>query len=289
MKPAIVKLCYAIILSTLLFSCKKDSVDVSKEGSSSSTQQTNPATKQDVDVAETAAPVQVAVSQKITDNCFGFYRALPARYDSTSKKYPLLIFLHGSGEMGNGTTDLPKVLTNAVPKLINNKTFPANFNVNGENFSFIVFSPQSKNYTTVADVYAMIQYAIKNYRIDTTRIYVTGLSLGGNFTWATAAKYPALLAAVVPICSSLFASDANGKSIANANLPVWAFHNEDDDKAPVKNTKDFINFINAYNPDPRAKMTIWSTGKHDAWTKATDPTYKENNMNMYEWMLQYHR
>jgi hypothetical protein len=36
-------------------------------------------------------------------------------------------------------------------------------------------------------------------------------------------------------------------------------------------------------------MTIWPTGKHDAWTKASDPNYKENNMNMYEWMLQYHK
>lgn len=278
MKTTIVRLSYVLILSGILVSCKKESSLTS-----------DPTTKPDVDIVETAPPVQVAVSQKITDNCLGFYRALPARYDSTSKRYPLLIFLHGSGEMGNGTTELSKVLVNAVPKLINNKKFPPNFNVGGKNYSFIVFSPQTKSWTTVDDVYAMIQYAIKNYRIDTTRIYVTGLSLGGNLTWATGAKYPKLLSAIAPICGSLTASDANAKSIASANLPVWAFHNEDDDRAPVKSTKDYVAFINAYNPNPKAKITIWPTGKHDAWTKASDPNYKENNVNMYEWMLQFHR
>ena len=278
MKQVIAGLCYAFILPVLLFSCKKDSI--SGDGS---------ANRPDLDIIETNPPVQVAVSEKISENCFGFYRALPARYDSTSKKYPLLIFLHGSGEMGNGTTDLPLVLRNSVPKLISQKKFPANFNAGGKNFSFIVFSPQVKSWTTNNDVYAMIKYAISHYRIATTRIYVTGLSLGGGATWDFAANYGTLTAAIVPICGSNTCTDGAAKAIAGANVAVWAFHNEDDDKAPVKNTKDYISMINTYNPSPKAKMTIWPTGKHDAWTKASDPAYKEDNMNMYEWMLQYHK
>jgi predicted peptidase len=277
MKQTIVKLCYAIMFSFLLFSCKKD------------TQTTNPEGKQDVDVIETQPPVQIGVSQKITDNCLGFYRALPARYDSTSKKYPLLVFLHGSGERGNGTTDLPLLLRNAVPKLLNEKKFPANFNVGGKNFSFIIVSPQTKATTATADVYGMIQYAVANYRIDTTRIYIAGLSLGGSLTWITGWTYPSLVAAIAPICGSVTASDAKAKAMASANLPVWAFHNQDDPLSDVQVTKNNITYINGYNPNPKAKMTIWATGGHDAWTKATDPNYKENNMNMYEWMLQYHR
>ncbi|MFT3747960.1 MAG: PHB depolymerase family esterase [Agriterribacter sp.] len=287
MKRTIIKLFYTILLSTLVFSCKKEAVEISKEQTGELT--VNPQTKPDVEIIETAPPVQVAISQKITDNCLGFYRALPARYDSTSKRYPLLVFLHGSGEMGNGTTDLPLVLKNAVPKLLNNKKFPANFNVGGKNFSFIVFSPQTKGTTTVEDVYAVIKYAVAHYRIDTTRIYLSGLSLGGGLTWNSGWKYPTLLAAIAPICGSTGATDYKAKAIASANLPVWAFHNADDDQAPVQITKDYITLINGYNPNPKAKMTIWPTGKHDAWTKATDPAYKENNMNMYEWMLQYHR
>jgi predicted peptidase len=278
MKQVIAGLCYAFILPVLLFSCKKD--NISGDGS---------ANRPDLDIIETSPPVQVAVSEKISNNCFGFYRALPARYDSTSKKYPLLIFLHGSGEMGNGTTDLPLVLRNSVPKLINQKKFPANFNVGGKNFSFIVFSPQVKAITTTDDVYAMIKYAVSHYRIDTTRIYVTGLSLGGGTTWSFAAKYPDLAAAIVPICGGITLTQVKASVIASAHLAVWAFHNEDDNLSPVKSTRDNVNLINTYNASPKAKMTIWPTGKHDAWTKASDPNYKENNMNMYEWMLQYHK
>ena len=75
MKQVIAGLCYAFILPVLLFSCKKD--NISGDGS---------ANRPDLDIIETSPPVQVAVSEKISNNCFGFYRALPARYDSTSKK-----------------------------------------------------------------------------------------------------------------------------------------------------------------------------------------------------------
>lgn len=287
MKQAIVKLCYALMLSTLLFSCKKDAAGLLKE--SEGKEQINAQTKPDVDIIETEPPVQVAVNATITDNCSGFYRALPAKYNATSKKYPLLIFVHGSGELGNGTTELSKVLVNAVPKLINNKKFPPNFNVGGKNFSFIILNPQFKAYPTATDIYALIQHAIANYRIDATRIYVSGLSMGGGVTWEFAAKYPGLPAAIVPICGGSTAKDAKAKAIASANLPVWAFHNEDDNVVPVNNTKSYISMINNYKPNPKARMTLWPTGKHDAWTKATNPDYRENNMNMYEWMLQYHR
>ena len=280
MKPAIAKLLCILLLYTVFISCKKESAGLNPDGSS---------TKPDIDITETLPPVQVAVHYNITANCAGFYRALPARYDSTTKHYPLLIFLHGAGEMGNGTTDLPKVLKNAVPNLINKKKFPPSFTTGGKNFSFIVLSPQVKSWTTPEDVYAMIKYAIAKLRVDTTRIYVTGLSLGGNTTWNFAAKYGQVVAAVAPICASNTATASNTKAIASKNIPVWTFHNEDDPAAPVQKTKDFVRLINSYNPNPKARMTLWPTGGHNAWTKATNPSYKENGMNVYEWMLQYHK
>ena len=90
-----------------------------------------------------------------------------------------------------------------------------------------------------------------------------------------------------PVVNHQFNTKAN--AIASADLPVWAFHNEDDFTVPVSSTKDYIAAINSFNPSPLARMTIWPTGGHNAWTKATDPDYKENNLNIYEWMLQYHR
>lgn len=279
MKPVIVRLLCTLLLHSIFISCKKENAGLDAGN----------ATKPDLDIIETLPPVQVAVHYDISANCAGFYRALPARYDSTSKKYPLLVFLHGSGEMGNGTTDLSKVLKNAVPALISKKKFPANFTSGGKNFSFITLSPQFKTSPTPEDVRAMIQYAVAKLRVDTTRIYVTGLSMGGGATWNFAAKHGENVAAIVPICGSSTATSKNTKEITTKNIAVWAFHNEDDPTVSVQKTKDFINMINSYNPTPKARMTLWPTGGHDAWTKATDPSYRENKMNIYEWMLQYHK
>src|ERR1700730_3721164 len=98
MKSRTYALFFAVTVLFLFFSsCKKDNIAG------------NGNTKPDLDIPETLPPVQTAVSTTVNANCLGFYKALPARYDSTSKKYPLMVFIHGIGELGNGTTDLPKV------------------------------------------------------------------------------------------------------------------------------------------------------------------------------------
>ena len=241
------------------------------------------------DVIETRPALLTAVSTNVNANCQGFYKAIPARYDSTTKKYPLIIFLHGLGELGNGTTQLDKVLVNGTPKLLKNKTFPANFVSGGKNYSFIVIAPQFKAWPSAADVNAVIDYAIANLRVDVSRIYVSGLSMGGGATWTFATAYPSKAAAIVPICGAQGASTANATKIAKAGLAVWAFHNTDDPTVAVLNTNNWITYINNSAPTAEAKKTIWATGGHNAWTKATDPALKENNKNMYEWMLQFHR
>jgi predicted peptidase len=113
--------------------------------------------------------------------------------------------------------------------------------------------------------------------------------MGGGATWEYAALNAAKIAAIVPICGASTVNTTKANNIASVNLPVWAFHNEDDPTVSVNNTKDYITAINSLTPSPLARMTIWLTGGHNAWTKASDPEYKENNLNIYEWMLQYHR
>ena len=282
MKSRAYALIITVIISiTFLSSCKKDSAAPGGDGDNG--------TKPDLNVAETIKPIQTAISTTINANCKGFYSAVPGHYDSNSRKYPLMVFIHGVGELGNGTTDLPKVLSNAMPNLIKNGKFPANFAVGEKNYSFIVISPQFVAWPSADDVNAVVNYAIANYRVDTARIYVTGLSMGGGATWDYAVKYSARIAALVPMCGASSPGTSKAQSIANTNLPVWAFHNEDDPTVTVNNTKGWITDINSFNPNPLARMTLWPTGGHNAWSKASDPTYKENNMNIYEWMLQYHR
>ncbi len=241
------------------------------------------------DIIETKPAVLTATSVTVNDNIGGYYIALPARYDSTTKKYPMLVFLHGSGEMGNGTTNLPSVLSNATPRLLNQKTFPPSFTVDDKSYSFIVVIPQFKRWPSAGDVNSLIDQIVSKFRVDPARLYLSGLSMGGGATWDYAAAYPKRLAAIVPICGASSPNDNSCKDIASANLPVWAFHNNDDGTVAPVNSVDYVNKINSNNPSVKARLTLWPTGGHDAWTKATDPAYKEDGKNMYEWMLQYSR
>lgn len=240
-------------------------------------------------VVETQPAVQKGITVDVNGNIGGYMEALPALYDSTTKTYPLIVFIHGIGELGNGSSNLAAAANNGVPALIKNKKFPASFTVNGKSYSFIVISPQFKAWPSPADVNTMVNYAISKYRIDTTRIYVSGLSMGGGVTWDFGAAYASRLAAIVPICGASSESDTKAKQMVSAHLPVWAFHNEDDPTVSVNNSKGWINKLNSLSANPAPKLTLWEKGGHDAWTKATNPDTKENNMNMYEWMLQYTR
>jgi predicted peptidase len=238
---------------------------------------------------DTLAYTQTALHASINSNIGGFYTALPPSYDSNTDKHPLLVFLHGGGELGDGEDQLPLVLKNAIPELLVHKVFPISFTVSNKEYSFVIISPQFKEWPKPEEVESVVNYAISNYRIDTQRIYMVGLSMGGGATWEYAAKHGQRLAAMVPISGASWADSATAKGIAATNVPTWAFHNKDDEAVTYESTTRYIRFIQYYNPDFPVKLTLWPEGGHDAWTKATDPLYKEDGKNIYEWMLQYSR
>lgn len=248
------------------------------------------ASRSEVDnVVETEPPRHTPVTANVIANCAGYYEAIPRRYDSSLKKYPMILFLHGIGELGNGSSDLPKMLRAGLPRLINKKGLPPSFQVNGEHFSFIVISPQFKQRPSNDEVNKLLKYMISRYRVDTSRIYVTGLSLGGGVTWDFSAQYGGIVAAAAPICGGSWPDNKRAQNIAAFNLPVWGFHNADDNVVPASYTLDYVSKINAAHPAVAAKATVWATGGHDSWTKAYDPATREGGKNMYEWMLQYSR
>ncbi len=241
------------------------------------------------DLVETQPAIQTPVTVKVNDAIGGFYSAVPAHYAETTKSYPLLVFIIGAGQIGNGELDLPYVLNDGVAQLLDEKKFPPNFKANGKNFSLIVLTPQFNKYPTNYDVASFIDYARKNYRIDSTRIYMSGLSMGGYVTSDFAAENTSLIAAAVPIAGVLNDRDVAERclKIAQGNLPVWVFHNTDDPRIDAANPMNFVSMINSDHPAIPAKLTLFKSAVHDAWTKAIDPLYKENDMNMYKWMLQY--
>ncbi|HUQ67181.1 MAG TPA: hypothetical protein VM101_13550, partial [Flavitalea sp.] len=233
---------------------------------------------------------QVPVHFDINSNVGGFYEALPPSYDSTDKKYPLLLFLHGGGELGDGRDQLHLLLKNSLTKRLSQKGFPVSFTSNGEDFSFIIISPQFKAWPSVKDIHEIFNYLLSRYRVDETRMYLSGLSMGGGATWEYAgSQYGKSIAAIVPICGASWADSAVAKKIASNEVPGWAFHNIDDSAVTVNSTKRYVRFVNAQHPVHPIRMTLWLEGGHDAWTRSSDPEYREDGKNMYEWMLQYKR
>ena len=209
----------------------------------------------------------------------GYYEAVPDNMDK-NKALPLFIFLHGQGEIGNGVSDLPKVLNNAPMTYIKNGVL---------NIQAIFLAPQIKDGAPYSYVITQtIDKAVAlGYPIDRTRVYGLALSMGSVALWDLARNMAIKkIAAIVPVSG---AWDQGSSPIATASiyrdekLPVWAFHNQGDPTVSVNIPNTWIAAISS----PTAKKTIFPGGGHDAWTKAFDPAFKENGLNVYEWAMQY--
>jgi len=280
----------ALFVSTFLFiltSCKKDIVadeqaSVNAEAISSDAIAAN-------DVLETALPVHTPKQIAINSNVSGYYETLPARYSLTTKKYPLIVFIHGIGELGTG---LSRLNCCGLPYHIKGGTFPAKFLVGGKYYSYIVISPQFRVRPSAANVQSVIDYAKSHYRIDAARIYVGGLSMGGGSTWDWSVVYGQNAAAIVPVCAGTKPTTTLAAGVASKNLPIWSLNSADDAVVPIQWGKDWISWIDSRNTTyaSKTKLTIWSGLSHNGtWGKAWNPVTKVDGYNVYEWMLLYTR
>lgn len=193
---------------------------------------------------------------------------LPEGYGQQKKKWPLMLFLHGAGERGD---DLNKVKVHGPPKIVQTR----------KDFPFIVVSPQCPEddwWTKKTEMLInLLNDIIADYDVDTDRVYLTGLSMGGYGSWALASEYPDRFAAVVPICGG-------GNRIMSfflKDVPIWAFHGAKDSVVPVEESKELVEAINARGGN--AKLTIYPEANHDSWTE----TY--NNQKVYDWLLEHRR
>jgi predicted peptidase len=193
---------------------------------------------------------------------------LPEGYGQKNQRWPLILFLHGAGERGS---DLELVKKHGPPKIVEQR----------KDFPFIVVSPQcpgSSWWTDEIEVLtSLLDDVTGRYQVDATRIYLTGLSMGGYGTWSLAAAHPERFAAIAPICGG-------GKRFMAGslkNVPVWAFHGAKDNLVPVKESEEMVQAIKAAGGD--AKLTVYPDAGHDSWTA----TY--NNQELYDWFLQHHK
>ena len=191
---------------------------------------------------------------------------LPPAYNHDSHaRFPLILFLHGSGETGN---DLELVKKNGIPKLISE----------GKDFPFVVVSPQNPSSDRSWDTKALkllLDEITARYRIDTNRLYLTGLSMGGWGTWDMAFRYPYLFAAIAPVCGFFdYILGDEFKQVA-----VWIFHGAKDDVVPVDRAVSMFESVRKAGGE--VKITIYPEANHNAWTETYD------NPELYNWFLQH--
>lgn len=190
---------------------------------------------------------------------------LPDGYEGSKESYPLLLFLHGAGESGD---DLAKVKAHGPPKLVER----------GKDFPFLIVSPQSPGRGWNPDALAaLVDDVCANYRVDESRIYLTGLSMGGYGTWALAASRPDRFAAIAPICGGGNPKDASKLK----GLPIWVFHGARDRVVPLERSQEMVDALEEAGAD--VKFTVYPEAEHDSWTETYD------NPALYEWLLSHRR
>lgn len=187
---------------------------------------------------------------------------LPSDYGQNGKKFPLVLFLHGSGERGS---DVNIVKKHGPPSLVEK----------GQKFPFILVSPQcpAGERWSAETLGPLLDDIESNYNVDASRIYITGLSMGGFGTWDLASAYPDRFAALIPICGG-----GNVNTVCTLkNIPIWAFHGRKDDVVPFEQSEMLVNALKACGSN--VKFTAYPEAKHDSWTITYD------NPEVFEWML----
>lgn len=215
----------------------------------------------------------------MTDNVFcaergkiemGYYLSLPEDY-SSEKVFPMIVFLHGAGERGNGRDELHLIKKEGICRyLAEGKTYPA-----------IVLCPQCPRRLVwdnlVFELKELIDYIADSFHADRHRISLTGISMGGYGTWQMGMTYPNFFSALAPVCSGGF----SWRSENLITTPVWAFHGTADPAVPWRNSQEMVEAVNAKGGS--ARLTLFEGVVHESW----DCAYLQTDV--ISWLLEQHR
>jgi predicted peptidase len=177
---------------------------------------------------------------------------LPSGYETSTSRWPLVLFLHGSGERGD---DLNKVTVHGPPHLARDRDLP-----------FILVVPQvPEGEVWSSDVLlALLDRLQATLRVDNDRVYVTGLSMGGFGTWDVATADPNRFAAIAPI-------SGGGNPVAACrvrDVPAWIIHGAADKVIPASWSGVMNEWLTEC--EGKTKLTVYPGVGHDAWTQTYD-------------------
>jgi predicted peptidase len=191
---------------------------------------------------------------------------LPRDYPNGEKKWPLMIYLHGSSRRGS---DIEKLKKYGPPAMIKR----------GKDFPFIIASPQcpvGESWNNDKWFGRLFKELTHKYRIDTDRVYLIGMSLGGSGVWYTARKFPDYFAAIIPICGG-----GDPRLICRIkHIPVWAFHGAQDKVVPPEKSKAMVDALKKCGGE--VQLTLLKNRGHDIHEVFHD--YK-----IYKWLLKHKR
>lgn len=216
---------------------------------------------------------------------FQYLLLTPAKLEP-GKKYPIVLFLHGAGERGTNDMQLVK---RHFPEQMATPEYR-------EKFPCFVIVPQCRPNKRWVEVdwsatesqpmpsqpgdqmqvaIDILRKSLEELPVDQSRVYLTGLSMGGYGSWDLAARHPELFAAVVPICGG----GDERQAARLKDVPLWAFHGDQDQAVPVERSRKMIAAIQAAGGQP--KYTELAGVGHNSWTPAySDPT------GVLKWMFE---
>lgn len=232
--------------------------------------------------------VQAAYEQRQFRNEAGdslLYRWLAPDSLLSGVRYPLVIFLHGAGERGSDNTAQLKHVLPRLAESPRREQFPTYVFApqcpDSQRWSNGVFDEKTRNYLltdTMSQPLTLSMQALgaflQRYPIDTTRIYVVGLSMGGAGVWELAFRYPDLFAAAVPICG--FADQRFAERITH--LPTWVFHGADDEVVPAAYSRQIVVALRMAGGSP--VYTEFPGVGHESWGPAFS-----NLPFVYDWLF----
>lgn len=188
--------------------------------------------------------------------------------DPPTEGWPFVLFLHGAGERGEVVEEVRK---HGIPRVVDED--PA--------FPFVAISPQCPTgrwwVQLVPELIEGLDRAIADHPVDRSRVYLTGLSMGGYGAWRLAALHPDRFAAMVAVCGG--GDPATAPNLAN--LPIKVFHGTADDIVPVGESIRMVRALEALGAP--VELVLYEGVGHDSWTRTfADP-------DLYGWLLAHRR
>lgn len=230
----------------------------------------------------------------INEDSLNYLLHLPAGYQDSEREFPLLLFLHGIAQKGNGSLkSLQRVAVDGPFRTMRDGHWD-------DSLPFIVVGPQSSGiqpWWRGKELRDLLADLDNDYRIDASRRYLTGISMGGRASWWLAKNFSNEFAALVP--TSAWAGDLRQSCEVFRDMGIWAFHGARDPLIGLSAGRKPIDVLNACvpGPKPEPRITVLPDAGHGQWQRIYENTHGDTNKtadgastaDIYRWMLSFRK